>query len=405
MITLQQAIAAVHSQAYPLGAELRELDDINGCALARAVAARFDVPRFTSSAMDGYAVRSTDIADASEMNPVRLHVTHEIPAGAATQERVGACCAARIFTGAMLALGADAVLMQEHVSAAGDEVIITSSAKSGQHIRHAGEEFKKGTVVLDAGTIITPAVIGLLASLGYARAPVHRTPRVVLIVTGDELQPPGETLKAGQIHDSNSYALHAALRSMGVEAVRYRVRDDHAALKDAVRSALQESDIVITSGGISEGDHDHVRSVMHALRVREQFWRVAMKPGKPVYFGTRGKQLLFGLPGNPVSALLATYLFVRPAIAIMRGLPLPPLRSIAARLGITLKKKPGREEFIRVVVHADGGDATALLAVGQGSHMMGGLACSDGVIRFAATGSVMMEGTHVNVERIEWSLS
>ncbi len=406
MIALDDAIALVLEHARPLRVVSRPLNRILAHSLAEAILAPHHMPRFTSSAMDGYAVRFSDVEGATKTRPVTLRLAFQIPAGSTASQVLESGCAARIFTGASIPEGADTVLMQEHVHATGEGIIVTAPAVHGQHVRFKGEEFRTGDAVLPTGTVITPAVLGLLAALGYAHACVHARPSVTLIVTGDELIEPGRTLKPGQIYDSNSWALQGALRCMGIDACITHVPDNVEALHVAVTQALRTSDCVITSGGVSEGDHDHVRGVMRSVRVREHFRSVAMKPGKPVFFGTRGKKLVFGLPGNPVSALLALHLFVRPAIARLSCLPAPHVPLVKAQLGKALEKKPGRVEFVRVALSHDGDpEYRALPVAGQGSHMLGGMAAADGVIRFAADASFIAEGDTVHVERIQWSLS
>jgi molybdopterin molybdotransferase len=406
MIPFEYARSLLQQHVRPLAAQQKSLDEAVGHVLAESVHARCDLPRFTGAAMDGYAVRVRDVAEASEALPVRLSITDHVAAGARPRRTVKPGCAARIFTGALLPRGADAVVMQEHVQKSGDDIIVHKKVKPGQNIRYAGEEYARGDHILAAGTVCTPAVIGLLATLGLATVRVQARPAVTLIVTGNELIQPGRPLSAGRIYDANSFSLHAALQCMHITTDIVRVPDDPTSLRTAVADALTRSDCVITSGGVADGDHDHVRDVFRALRIREHFHRVAIKPGKPIFFGTRGKRLVFGLPGNPVSALLGLYLFVRPALALQCDLPMPDAASIAATLHRSVKKKPGRLEFVRASLHTEAdGSITATPVSGQGSHMLGGMAAADALIRVPAEAEILEEGTVIPVERIEWSLS
>lgn len=385
---------------------LRSLNEAYGHVLAQEIAAREDIPLFDSSAMDGFAVRSADLARASDSDPVRLRVTGVMRAGDPPHGDVGAGEAMKILTGAVIPAGADTVVMKERAEENGDSVGFDMPAGLGDHIRRCGEEFTSGARVFDAGTLITPAVAGMLATLGYTRVRVHALPTVALLVTGSELRRPGARLKPGQIRDANTYALQSALYSIGIQPELHFVRDDREQLRAEMRAVLKRHDGVITTGGISVGDCDYVREIMHELGVTEHFWRVAMKPGKPVFFGTRGRRFIFSLPGNPVSALLGYYLFARRAIARYAGRTQFRETLVRARLSRTLRHRPGRMEFVRVRLETGSADLPdAVPAEGQGSHMLGGMAQADGLLRLPADAEALEEGMEVDVEYMHWSWS
>ena len=405
MITFAEARRIVQAATPTTRIVLRPLRDALGLALATDIKALEEVPLFVSSAMDGYALRSEDLRGAGNSSPVRLDLDGLAQAGGPPTARVRPNTAVRIFTGAMIPVGADAVIMQEDVHANGTSVQCMRPVEAGTNIRPRGEEYREGDTVFLRGTLITPAVAGMLSTLGHARVHVYARPTVALVVTGNELCDPSEKLRPGQIRDANTYALQAALRSMGIEPTVVRSKDNADALYQTMQIILRRHDIVITSGGVSVGDYDHVRGVLKRLRVHERFWRIAIKPGKPVYFGTRGMRMVFGLPGNPVSALLAMYLFVRPSLALCSGAPVPQPWRQRVRLGCDISKKPGRDEFLRMRLTGESDDAPVALPLsGQGSHMLGGLAAADAFLRCPAEADFIAKGSMVDVERIRWSM-
>jgi molybdopterin molybdotransferase len=292
-------------------------------------------------------------------------------------------------------------------------VLIELAAAPGEHIRRRAEEYRRGDPLLPAGTRITPPVVGLLANFGHGTVVVHRRPAVGLVTIGDELAAPGERLAAGQIHNSNEPALLASLQELGLARVAARVvRDDPAALRRALRTLLARSDVVITAGGASVGDHDHVRGEAVRAGVREIFRRVAVKPGKPTYFGTvpgrrRGAggsrhRLFFGLPGNPVSALVCFQLFVRPALLRMMGLAEVAALTLRAELAEECRKAPERLEWLRGRLEFRDGVLRVVPSKRQGSHMLGGLATADCLIRFPRTATRLAAGEEVEVRLLPW---
>lgn len=319
LISIEDARARVLAEASPLSTETVPLPDAVGSVLAQDVVASHSVPPFDNSGMDGYAVRASDLVDATSASPARLLIAETIPAGHVATKKLAAGEAARIMTGAPIPVGADTVAQAEITSEEGEHVLIVEPVKPGKNIRRAGEDVAAGDRVLPAGTPLWPAEIGILASLGHAHVLVYRRPRVAVISTGSELVEVDQPLGPGQIHNSNGYSLRALCRQMGVEATSFGiVPDDYDATRRALQAGL-EYDVLLTSGGVSVGRFDFVKDVQDELGVERRLWGVAMKPGKPLAFGVRGKTLVFGLPGNPVSAMVSFELFVRPALLRLMG--------------------------------------------------------------------------------------
>lgn len=292
------------------------LEEALGLVLAWDLRATVDSPPFDNSAVDGYAVRSAD-AEAGRV----FEVVDEAPAGRPAGKSVGEGEAIKIFTGGVIPEGADAVVMVENTSGWGTEFELKKAAVSGQNLRAAGQDARKGDIILREGAGIGAPEIALAATQGYGELPVYRRPRVVVLSTGTELVEPGtRELSPGEIFDSNSFAIVAQAREAGAEASRlYAASDDADVLREAVEEALETADVVVTSGGVSVGEKDLVKSTMLDLGVEQVFWGVKFKPGKPLFFGTRGDTRFFGLPGNPVSAMVCFELFVRPALMKMAG--------------------------------------------------------------------------------------
>src|ERR671917_214495 len=292
------------------------LVDAQGLALAEDVLARFDSPPFDNSAVDGYAVRSAD-AEAGR----NFKVVDEAPAGRPARKGVGEGEAVKIFTGGVIPDGADAVAMVENTSGWGEEFELRKAAGPGNNLRGAGEDVREGDLMLHAGMEISAPEIALAATQGYGDLPVYRRPRIVVLSTGTELVEPGtRELSPGEIFDSNSFALLAQARETGAEARRVAAASDEAdVLRDAMEKALESADVVVTSGGVSVGEKDLVKGTLLNLGVEQVFWGIKLKPGKPVFFGNRGDARFFGLPGNPVSAMVCFELFVRPALMAMMG--------------------------------------------------------------------------------------
>lgn len=390
-----------------LPAKTVALDQALGLTLAADILSPEPIPLFDSSAMDGFAVRSGDVAGASEQSPVRLRVGALSRAGAPFTGLVEEGMAVKIMTGAMVPPSADAVVMKEYTVDGGETVLIKRAAASGNHIRRRGEEFATGEKTLDAGTPVTPPVIGLLATLGFSEVAVRPNPSVSLIVTGSELKQPGDVLEPGQIRDANTPALVAALRDSGIEPLRAEcVDDEKEIIAAALAAALERADVTISVGGVSVGDFDFVKDVAEELGVETLFWKVAMKPGKPNYFGRKGKSFLFGLPGNPVSALVSFHELVKPALRAMTGRRGGgghggPLR---ARLEGALRKRTHRLEFIRGRLgRNDQGEMIVSPLTGQESHKLGALARADCLILFPRDEKRLEAGSIVETQPLNWS--
>lgn len=363
------------SRVLPIkGATRVFLRDALGRVLAENVAAPFNVPGFDNSAMDGYACRA---ADLSEKNPVSLRIIGRAFAGAPSAVRVGGGECVRIMTGARIPDGADIVVPQEEVGAAAEDSaeIAPAARKTGTHIRRAGEDLRRGEVALAAGTFCTPAEIGLLGSLGKTEIAVMRRVRVAYFSTGDELKSVGDSLAPGEVYDSNRHSIFAMLARLGMDALDLGVVPDSPEdLAAAMDAAMHNADVVVASGGASVGEADFIRPVL-AQRGEVVFWKVAMRPGRPLAFGKLGESGecdFFGLPGNPVSVMVCFYQFVQAALWKRAGrlgyMPPPFLEAKAAR---ALKKSPGREEYQRGVLRvSENGEYEVSPTGDQGSGIL-----------------------------------
>ncbi|MBM4130342.1 molybdopterin molybdotransferase MoeA [bacterium] len=397
MIPFAEARDLMLAALKPLGREQVALERAAGRYLAADVRAPHPSPRFDQSVMDGYAVRAADLADAAAAGAADLHLAGEIPAGTTRVPALRAGCAVKVFTGGRLPRGADAVVMVEHATLAEGRVRCPGAVAAGAHIRRAGEEFRRGEIVLRAGQRVTPAVVGLLASFGRAQVAVARRPRVVLITMGDELVAPGEPLQPGRIHDANGPALAAALAAAGAASVRRRrVKDSRAALRRELAAAIEGADLVVTVGGASVGDHDHVAGARADLGLRERFHRVAMQPGKPNHFGLAPDGTpVFGLPGNPVSALVAFRLFVAPALRRLQGARDLPA-ALPVRLAASVRATGDRALFLRGRLELRDDGPWAVPLARQESYMLTGLSDADILIEVPAGGAGLPVGASVS---------
>jgi molybdopterin molybdotransferase len=347
-LPFDEAERLVRGEVAALPCEDVPLDEAYGRVLGAPVRASHPLPPFANSAVDGWAVRSGDVASASDAAPVRLDVVGEATAGHAAGSRVGPGQAVRIMTGAPMPEGADALVMLEHSEWTARHVAVRRAAPPRRHVREAGEDVAAGTEVLPCGRELTPADVGLLAALGVPRARVHRRPAVAVLASGDELLEAHEPLAPGRIRSSNDRTLVGQARAAGALAARLDlVRDS---IEDLVRR-LEEArgaDVLVTSGGVSVGDRDLLGAALQRAGFRKIFWRVRSSPGKPLLFGRLGDALVFGLPGNPVSAMVAFENFVRPSLRRLQGDPRPDRRRVVARAHAALEGPEDRRHFARV---------------------------------------------------------
>ena len=343
--------------------------------LARDVIAPCNVPAYDNSAMDGYAVRAADLASDAE---TALALVGTAFAGHPFAHTVGAGEAVRIMTGAPVPDGADTIVMQELTRREGEQVRVPAGLKKGQNLRRAGEDLAAGSIALAAGTRCGPAELGLIASLGIAEVVVHRPLRVAFFSTGDEITSIGLPLAPGKVYDSNRYTLFGALSRLGCELLDMGVvPDEAAALEAALRDAAQAADVIITSGGVSVGEADFIREMM-ARMGEVSFWKLAIKPGRPMAFGRIGDAVLFGLPGNPVAVLVSFYQFVQDALLKLLGVnPLPPAEHFAVRADFVLLKRPGHVEYLRGRLQRDGAELTVAMAGAQGSGVLRSMSDAD----------------------------
>jgi molybdopterin molybdotransferase len=386
---ISEARELVLAAVRPLSAEDVPLAEALGRVLAEDVRSSLDVPPFDSSAMDGYAV----VGGAGG----ELRVIGEARAGHPADGRVEPGTAVRISTGAVLPAGADSVVPVERTKGAGDRVRVPDTSV-GDNVRRAGEDIRRGDLVLRSRTGLGPAEVGVLASLGRPAVSCSARPDVVLLVTGDELAEPGEPLGAGRIFSSNAYALAGQIEATGARLVRREaVPDDAGSTRAALERALADADLVCVSGGVSVGPHDHVKDALRELRVEERFWGVRLKPGKPTWFGTRGDTLVFGLPGNPVSAMVTFHLFARPALRSLQGAADEGERAIAL-LDEPVRRNPRREQALRVRLRADGDGWHAATTGDQGSHVLTSMLGAAGLALIPTGEGELAAGERVEVE-------
>jgi molybdopterin molybdotransferase len=376
-LKLADALERILAEVKPVvGSETVAVRSALGRVLAADVESRIDVPSHTNSAMDGYAVIGADLpADAG----TRLEVIGTSAAGRPFGGQVAPGQCVRIMTGAPMPAGADTVVMQENVTRDGDTAIIGAGQKPGQHVRQAGEDIAAGSVALQSGTLLMPAQIGILGSLGVGEVSVRRRPRVAFFSTGDELRSVGEPLGEGQIYDSNRYTIFGMLTRLGVEVFDMGiVRDERDAVEQAFAEAADAADAIVTSGGVSVGDADYVTETLERAGT-VGFWKVAIKPGRPLAFGRIGNALFFGLPGNPNSVMATFYQLVQPALQALAGMPDPsPPLTMPAVSASALRKKPGRTEFQRgVLSRGDDGRLVVHKTGQQGSGVLSSMAAAN----------------------------
>jgi molybdopterin molybdotransferase len=391
-----QALVARHCPA-PAPARV-DVDDAIGCVLAEDVRASVALPPFDNSAMDGYALKSTHTARATASRPIRLQLDGAIYAGDSVRTRLRSGQARAIMTGAPLPPGADAVLERELAAVDAGMLVVSRPVSSGRHVRRRGEEVKRGARLLRVGEPLLAGSAAVLATAGRARVRVYRKPEVAVITTGNEAVPPGMSLRPGQIFDSNTAMVTALVRGSGYRVTRARrVKDHPGAIRNAAAAALARAGVVVFTGGVSVGDRDYLRPVLERLRVREVFWRVRQKPGKPLYFGTRGRRLVFGLPGNPASAFTCFFLYVLPALWRISGVTPPP--AAECTLTDTVERDPTRWRFLKGhVTRRAGSEGNEVMPLpAQASHMTTSLARTNALIEVPPGSGAIASGKRVSV--------
>jgi molybdopterin molybdotransferase len=380
------------------------LADALDSVLAEDVVSPIDIPAWTNSAMDGYAVRGEDVRGASDEHPIRLRVVEQLPAGAFPSKRIGSGESARIFTGAPLPEGADSVVRQEDTDEGRETVTIVRDRDVGVNFRLAGEDIRRGTAVLEAGRSLGPAELGVLASLAVAHPLVYRQPRVAILGSGDEIvdvDRPEEILSGRKVASSNTHTLRALVRRAGGVPVNLGIaRDTPASMREHLERAL-EADLLVTTAGISVGEHDYLRDVLRELGAEQRFWKLRMRPGAPVGFGLLQQVPWIGLPGNPVSTMVTFELFVRPAIRLMAGHTLPYRRSVPVQLTESVSLKPRLQHFLRGIVSDGPNGPQARLTGPQGSGILTSMVLANALLVIAEGQFETTAGSIVQALRLD----
>jgi molybdopterin molybdotransferase len=373
LLTIDQALELVLSHAQPLEAEDVPLDEAAARVLAEPAEATVDLPSFPASAMDGFALRAADA-------PATLPIVDRVAAGRPVDRALAAGEAMGISTGGVVPDGADSVVPVEDVEERDGTVVIPGTVAVGANVRPRGGDLMRGDVVVAPGVRLGPVHLGALSAAGVTHVRCARVPRVVLAVTGTELRTPGEQLGRGEIYDANGTIIATQIRSTGSSVDRLPpVRDDVDSTRAAIERGLG-ADVLVTSGGVSVGVHDLVRTTEAELGVEEIFWRVAVRPGKPITFGVRGRTLVFGLPGNPVSSLVGFELFVRPALLALQGASSARPAFMPGRLGAAVRRLRGRDSLLRARIRVEDGTVVLQPLTGQESHMIARAATADALV-------------------------
>lgn len=393
LLTFDAAQALVLGRVRPLPAEDVAVADAAGRVAAEDARSLVDLPPFPSSAMDGFAVRAADL-------PGTLRVSGESAAGTPFAGSLSAGDAIAISTGAVVPEGADAVIPVEYVVQHDNKIEAADGLEPGANVRPRGGDVGAGEVVVSRGSLLGPAHVAAAAAAGVPRLVCARRPRVVVVATGSELVPPGQALAPGHVYEANGAMLAAALRTAGADVVAVETAgDDSALLRTALERGLA-ADVLVTSGGVSVGEHDLVREVERELAVEEVFWRIAIKPGKPLAFGVRDATLVFGLPGNPVSALVGCELFVKPALRALQGASDPLPVFAPGILAASVRRSVDRDQFVRARTRRDG-DAIVLDPVlGQESHMIARSAAADALVHLPRGNGELAAGSAVSWLRL-----
>jgi molybdopterin molybdotransferase len=393
MPSYDEARRIILENTRPLGVEQASPLEAVGRVLGQDVVAPWDFPAFDNSAMDGYAVRAADVP-----GPAVLRLSGYLAAGDPGGAPLQPGTAAKILTGAPVPPGADAIVPFEETEERDGALHLRTPVKPGAHVRRKGEDIRAGERILPAGTLVGPPEVSLLASCSRLSVPVFRRPRVAILATGDELVEPGEPLSPGKIYNSNALALAAAVASAGCLPTLLGIAsDDRPSLRARLAEGLQ-ADVLITSAGVSMGDRDLVREVLAELEVRQLFWKIEIKPGRPTAFAVRGGTLVFSLPGNPVSTLLTFEQFVRPALRKLMGHRKLFRAPVAATFQGQLSRKPGKVGFIRVRLERRGGELFATSAGNQDTGILKTMLLADGIAVLPESVGDLRDGARVEVE-------
>lgn len=404
MIGVREAHDIIAGSVKELSAEKSMLESVQGQVLAEDVTADFQLPRFDNAAMDGFAVQWEDIQNASEENPVTLRVVEEIAAGATPRFPVVSGSCTQIMTGAPMPAGADTVVIFEHTSGFGSPVVdIFKTPEQLSNVRYAGEEVRKGELLLKRGTRLTPAELGVLAAFGRSVVTVYRRPKLGIVTVGDELRKPGEKLDEAAIYNSNRFSLESCAIAAGAEiAGHWQVSDDIGAIREVLAEALLSSDLLVTAGGMSTGEYDYMQQLLVGFDVEQKFWKVAQKPGKPFFFGTgKDGKLVFGLPGNPVSALVCFLEYCMPALSAMQNSRYHG--KIEAELADPFPADKKRYRFLFGRIWQKDSRLLCKVSGKIESHMITSLAGANCLIEAPASAQHLPAGSVVTCNLLPWS--
>lgn len=404
MITVDEALDKILSRIEPLGFERVSILEALGRVIAEDIHANRDIPPFDNSGMDGYAVRSEDIRNASSYRPVRLEVIDDLPAGFISKKELGQGKAIRIMTGAPIPKGADTIVPVEDAKQEEKFVVILEAVPPGGYIRRAGEDVREGERVISRGDLIRPAEVGMLASVGRSFVSVFQRPLVAILCTGEELVDVDGNLEGVKIVSSNSYTLAAQVKDCGAIPIQLGIaRDRKEEIKEKLLQGIR-SDVLISSAGVSVGDYDFVKEALSELGMEMIFWRVAMKPGKPVVFGLLQGKPVFGLPGNPVSSMVSFEQFVRPSLLKMMGHRELFRPVIEAILKEDIRKRPGRRHFMRASVSFEKTEYFVTLTGAQGSGILRSMVKANGLVVIPEDRELVKAGEKVKVQLLDRDL-
>ena len=403
MITVKEADRIIRSRITVMNSEKVMLENCSGRILAQEIVASFPQPRFDNTAMDGFAVRAVDTVGASADSPVTFSMKGVIPAGEPTDIVIGKdeCC--QIMTGAPIPEGADSVVMVEDSGGFGNDrsVDIIKEVKDGENIRYCGEEIAEGEILINPGNHLDAGEIGVAATFGYGNIEVYRQPKISLFATGDELIEPGNELKPGQIYNSNFHVFAELSDRVGAQVImRTVLKDNTDSLKEILSEALITSNVIVSSGGVSMGKHDYVREVFLELGVEEHFWKVAQKPGRPLFFGESKGTLIFGLPGNPVSSFICFMEYVWPTCERMMGLT--PGKKVTARLLEPFPRESEKRRYLLGKLEMDGLEIVAKPSGKHGSHMFTSAVGSNAILEAPKGEKVLNTGEEITAKLLPW---